>query len=110
MAEQKGAPVVANVIAFVLYGLLVVAAFYVILFTGLVFGMSTDACHDAACDATYHVGAAIATVWIGVGVIMVATLVVMVRSSTRGMFVLVWPFVGLLGLGLVTAIGFAVVH
>src|SRR5258708_4418381 len=110
MAEQKGAPVVANVIAFVLYGLLVVAAFYVILFTGLVFGMSTHACHDAACDATYHVGAAIATVWIGVGVIMVATLVVMVRSSTRGMFVLVWPFVGLLGLGLVTAIGFAVVH
>jgi hypothetical protein len=111
MAEQRTAVVVANVVAFLLYALLVVAAFYVILFSGLVFGMSTDACHDAACDASYHVGAAIGTVWIGVGVVMIATAVAMVRGVTRGSsIVLIWPFVGLLGLGLVAAIGLAVVH
>jgi len=90
--------------------LLVVAALYEILFSGLVFGMSTDACHDAACDASYHVGGAIATVWTGVGVVMVATVVAMIRGATRGKIVLLWPFVGLLGLGLVAAIGIAVVH
>ncbi|KBA93886.1 membrane protein, partial [Mycobacterium tuberculosis M1728] len=76
----------------------------------LFFAMATDGCHDSACDASYHVFPAMVTMWIGVGAVLLLTLVVMVRNSSRGNVVIGWPFVGLLALGLVYVAADAVLH
>ena len=89
-----------NVVGYLLYAGLLVVGYYEIWFS-FFFGMATDACHDAACDASYHVWPAMATVWIGVGVTLLLTLTVMVAQSIRGKIVVFWPFAGLLALGIV---------
>ena len=73
---------------------------------GLAFGMSTDACYDAA----YHPQAAIFTVLAGTAVVLVATGGVMCWGVTHGRVVVAWPLGGLLGLGAVFALGLVVVH
>ncbi|MCG5433985.1 hypothetical protein LV457_17070 [Mycobacterium sp. MYCO198283] len=95
-----------NFFAWLLYALLWPVGLYEFIGGGLVFGMSTDGCHDAACDARYHPQAAITTLVVGIVVVLVAVAAAMV--ATKGRLVLVWPFVGLLGLALVGAIAFAV--
>lgn len=99
-----------NVAAFVLYLLLIPLAFVEFMVAGLAFGMSTDGCHDAACDATYHPEAAIFTVLAGMVVVLVATAGVMFWGVTHGRVVVAWPLAGLLGLGAVFALGMAVLH
>ena len=99
-----------NIAAFVLYLLLIPVAFVEFMTAGLAFGMSTDACHDAACDATYHPQAAIFTVLAGIAVVLVATGGVMFWGVTHGRVVVAWPLAGLLGLGAVFALGLVVVH
>lgn len=99
-----------NVAALVLYVLLFPVAFVEFTAAGLAFGMSTDACHDAACDATFHPQAAILTVGAGIVVVLVATAGLMFWGLARGRVVIGWPLVGLLGLGAVFALGMAVVH
>lgn len=92
-----------NIIGYLLYaGLLAVGGYEIWL--ALFFGMATDACADAACDASYYVWPAMVTVWVGVGLILLLTLTVMVVQSMRGKIVVGWPFVGLLGLGIVFVI------
>lgn len=92
-----------NVIGYVLYAGLFTVGWYEIWFS-LFFGMATDACHDSACDASYHVWPAMVTVWIGVGVTLLLTLAVMVAQSIRSKIVVGWPFAGLLALGIVFVI------
>ena len=99
-----------NITAFVLYVLLIPVAFVEFMAAGLMFGMSTDACHDAACDATYHPQAAIFTVLAGIAVVLVATAGVMFWGVTHGRVIVAWPLAGLLGLGAAFALGLAVVH
>ncbi|EFD57505.1 integral membrane protein [Mycobacterium tuberculosis T92] len=64
--------------------------------------MATDGCHDSACDASYHVFPAMVTMWIGVGAVLLLTLVVMVRNSSRGNVVIGWPLLGCWRLALST--------
>jgi hypothetical protein len=99
-----------NVAAIVLYVLLIPVAYFEFMLVGLAFGMSTDGCHDAACDASYHEEAAILTVLIGIVVVMLATVAGMVHCAARNRNVFYVPFVGLLGLFIVFMIGLAVLH
>lgn len=106
--ERGGRRDVANVVGWVLYALLLPVALFEFIAGGLVFGMSTDACYDAACDARYHPGAAIGTLSVGIVVVLVATAAVMALAAAKGRTVVGWPFVGLLGLIIVGAIAFAI--
>lgn len=109
MAATSRATGAWNTLGYILYlGLVLVGLLEVWL--SLFFAMSTDACHDAACDATYHVWPAMLAVWIGVAAVLVLTLIVMFRNSARGKVVAGWPVAGLLGLGLVYAIADAILH
>lgn len=99
-----------NIAGFGLYVLLIPVAFYEFLFTGLAFGMSTDACYDKACDDSYHEEAAIATVAIGIFVVMGATLCWMVLRAKDSKNVFGLPFLALFALALVGGIGFTVLH
>lgn len=92
-----------NIIGYLLYAGLLALGCYEI-WVSLFFGMATDACHDSACDASYHVWPAMVTVWIGVGVILLLTLVVMVAQSIQGKIVVGWPVAALLALGIVFVI------
>ncbi len=103
------ATVAWNTVGYLLYAGLVLVGLAEVWFS-LFFGMATDACHDSACDNSYHVWPAMHTMWIGVGVVLTATLVVMARNSLRGKVVFAWPFVGLAGLGLVYGLAMAVLH
>lgn len=89
-----------NVVGYLLYVGLVTVGGYAVWFS-LFFTMATDACHDSACDASYHVWPAMLTVWIGVAATLLVTLAVMIARSRRGKIVVGWPFAGLLGLGVV---------
>lgn len=89
-----------NIIGYLLFVGLLAVGLYEIWFS-LFFGMATDACHDAACDASYHVWPAMLTMWIGVGLVLLVTLAVMVTQAMRGKIVVGWPFAGLLALGIV---------
>ncbi|BAX94198.1 hypothetical protein [Mycobacterium shigaense] len=98
-----------NVLGYLLYlGLVVVGLLEIWL--SLFFGMATDGCHDAACDASYHVWPAMIVVWAGVGAVLVLTLIAMFRTSSRGKVVFGWPFAGLLALGFVYVTADAILH
>jgi hypothetical protein len=89
-----------NIIGYVLYAGLPPVAMYEVKFSSL-FGMATDACSDRACDASHHLWPAMLTVWIGVPIVLLATLVVMIVQSFRGKVVVGWPLAGLLAFGIV---------
>ncbi|MBS9534629.1 hypothetical protein KIH27_13630 [Mycobacterium sp. M1] len=99
-----------NIAGYLLYLGLVVLGFYEYLFAGLAFAMSTDACHDAACDASYHVDAGMRILQYGIAGVLLATVVVMLVRSINGRIVFGWPFLGLLGLVGVLVAAFKVVH
>ncbi|MCV7124176.1 hypothetical protein H7H53_14000 [Mycobacterium lacus] len=108
-AVSSAVTVAWNIVGYLLYvGLVLVGGFEV--WFSLFFAMATDGCHDSACDASYHVWPAMITTWIGVGAVLLTTLVVMVRNSSRGNVVIGWPFVGLLALGFVYVAADAVLH
>lgn len=98
-----------NIVGYLVYAALAFVGGFAVWFS-LFFAMPTDGCHDSACDASYHVFPAMVTMWIGVGAVLLLTLVVMVRNSSRGNVVIGWPFVGLLALGLVYVAADAVLH
>jgi hypothetical protein len=99
-----------NIAAFVLYVLLIPAAFIEFMMSALGFGMATDGCRDAACDASYHENAAILTVGIGLVVVLVVTGVVMLYGLTHSKIVIAWPFVAAAAMVGVFALGTAVLH
>lgn len=99
-----------NIVAFVLYALVMMAGIAVCMMSTLVFAMSTDGCHDDACDASYHVNAAIYTVWIGVAAVLLVTALLMLFGVAREKLVIWWPFLGAAGLVGVTALGLTVLH
>ncbi|MUL82753.1 MULTISPECIES: hypothetical protein [unclassified Mycolicibacterium] len=99
-----------NTAAFVLYVLLLPAAFMEFMIAALAFGMATDGCHDAACDATYHEEPAILTVAIGVVVVLLSAGVWMIYGATRGKNVVAVPIIALFGLFAVFWLGNAVLH
>lgn len=98
-----------NVIGYLLYAAMV-AAGLVAVWISLFFAMATDGCHDSACDASYHVYPAMLTMWIGVPVALLLTLVVMLVQSIRGKIVVVWPLLGLLALGGVYLMSLKILH
>jgi amino acid transporter len=98
-----------NTLGYILYlGLVVVGLLEIYL--SFFFAMATDGCHDAACDAGYHVWPAMLVLWVGVGAVLLLTLIVMFRNTSRGKVVAGWPLLGLAGLGLVYAIADAILH
>jgi hypothetical protein len=99
-----------NIAAFVLYILLIPAAFIEFMMSALGFGMATDGCHDAACDASYHEDAAILTVGIGLVVVLVATGAIMLYGLTRQKIVIIWPFVAAAAMVGVFVLGTTVLH
>lgn len=99
-----------NIAAFALYILLIPAAFIEFMMGALGFGMATDGCHDAACDAGYHENAAILTVGVGLVVVLVATGAVMLYGLAREKIVIVWPFVAAAAMVGVFVLGMAVLH
>ena len=103
------ATVAWNIVGYLLYAALLFVGGLEIWFS-FFFGMATDGCHDSACDASYHVWPAMVTMWIGVAAVLLVTLIVMVRNSSRGNVVIGWPFVGLLALGFVYVAADAVLH
>ena len=80
------------------------------IFYSLFFAMATDACHDSACDASYHVWPAMSVMWIGVGTVLLATLIVMALNTSRAAVFLGSPCIGLLALGAVYLTAIAVLH
>lgn len=96
----KGQLLAWNLAGYALYAGLAGIGVYAIWFS-FFFGMATDGCHDAACEADYHVYPAMLTVWIGVGGVLLATLAVMVAQSVRGKIVAGWPFAGLVAVAVV---------
>ncbi len=99
-----------NTTAFVLYVLLLPVAIMEFMIAALAFGMATDACHDAACDASYHEEPAILTVAIGVVAVLLSAGGLMIFGATRGKNVVAVPIVALLGLLAVFWLGNAVLH
>jgi hypothetical protein len=99
-----------NTAAFVLYALLLPLAVMEFMIAALAFGMATDGCHDAACDATYHEEPAILTVAIGVVVVLLSTGAGMIYGATRGKNMVAVPFIALLALFAVFWLGSAVLH
>ncbi|WP_019973287.1 hypothetical protein [Mycobacterium sp. 141] len=99
-----------NIAAFALYILLIPVAFTEFMMGALGFGMATDGCHDAACDAGYHENAAILTVGVGLVVVLVATGALMLYGQTREKIVIVWPFVAAAAMAGVFVLGMAVLH
>ncbi|KWX24126.1 hypothetical protein H7J87_18910 [Mycolicibacterium wolinskyi] len=99
-----------NIAGFVLFVLLLPVAYIEFMIAALAFGMSTDACHDEACDASYHEEAAILTVVIGIVVVLLTTGGAMVYGAMRDKNVFGTPFFGLFGLFVVFLIGRAVLH
>jgi hypothetical protein len=99
-----------NIAAFVLYVLLIPAALIEFMMSALGFGMATDGCHDAVCDASYHEEAAIITVGIGLVVVLVAVGAIMLYGLTRGKIVIIWPFVAAAAMVGVFVLGTAVLH
>ncbi|ODR13829.1 hypothetical protein BHQ16_09165 [Mycobacterium shimoidei] len=108
-AATSRATVVWNIVGYLLYVVLLVVGSIEAMFAGF-FGMATDACYDAACDASYHVWPAMLTMWIGVGVVLLLTSVAMLVSTVRGKIVIGWPFIGALGLAAVYLIALKVLH
>lgn len=98
-----------NIAGYLLYAGLVLAALVEVWYS-VFFGMATDACHDSACDASYHVYPAMYTMWIGVGLVLLSTFVVMLVNSSRGKVVFGWPFAGLFALGVVWALAMKILH
>ena len=109
MATASRATAAWNTLGYLLYVVLVVVGALEV-WVSLFFAMATDACHDSACDASYHVWPAMIAVWVGVGAVLLLTLIVMLRKSSRGNAVIGWPLLGLLGLGLVYVIADAILH
>ncbi len=66
------ATVAWNIAGYLCYAGLVLVGLGEIWFS-MFFAMATDACHDSACDASYHVWPAMLTMWIGVGAVLFAT-------------------------------------
>jgi hypothetical protein len=109
MANPSKATAAWNILGYLLYLVLVVVGALEV-WVSLFFGMATDACHDSACDASYHVWPAMVVMWGGVGAVLLATLIVMLRNSSRGNAVIGWPFLGLAGLGLVFVVAYSILH
>ena|ERR1700742_1999634 len=107
--ESSAVVVAWNIVGYLLYVGLVGAGVFGV-WMSLFFGMATDACGDAACDASYRIWPAMIIIWAGVGTVLLTTLIVMVRNSSRGKVVVVWPVVGLLALVFVYAVAAAVLH
>lgn len=101
--------VVCNIVGYLLYPVLLYVAWREV-YLSFFFAMATDACYDSACDASYHVWPAMLTIWIGVGMVLLLTLVVMLIQSIRGKIILGWPFVGLLAFWGVYALAMTVLH
>ena len=97
-AARRAAGRAWDIVGYLLYAGLVCAGGCAIWFS-LFFPMATDGCHDAACEAGYRVWPAMITMWIGVGLALLLTLVVMVVQSYRGKPVIGWPFAGLAAVG-----------
>ncbi len=89
-----------NIIGYVLYAGLPPVGMYEVKFSSL-FRMATDACSDTGCDASHHVWPAMLTVWLGVPIVLLSTLVVMIVQSFRGKVVVGWPLAGLVAFGIV---------
>ncbi|SPM35226.1 hypothetical protein MRAB57_3048 [Mycobacterium rhizamassiliense] len=109
MAATSRATAAWNTLGYLVYAALVVVGALEV-YLSFFFAMSTDGCHDAACDSSYHVWPAMVFVWVGVGAVLLLTLVVMLRNSSRGKVVAGWPLVGLLCLGFVYVIADAILH
>jgi hypothetical protein len=109
MATASRATAAWNTLGYLLYMVLVVVGALEV-WVSFFFAMATDACHDSACDASYHVWPAMVAVWVGVGAVLLLTLIVMLRNSSLGNAVIGWPFLGLLGLGFVYLIADAILH
>lgn len=102
-----------NLVDYALYAALyagVVAAGLVEIYFSLFFPTATDACHDAGCDAAYHVGPAMLTMAVGVGTVLLATLAGMVVGARRGRSIVGWPIAALPALGVVYAVAVMVLH
>lgn len=89
-----------NIIGYVLYAGLPPVGMYEVKFSS-VFGIAADACSDPRCEASHHVWPAMLTVWIGVPIVLLSTLVVMIVQSFRGKVVVAWPLAGLVAFGIV---------
>lgn len=98
-----------NTVGFILYPAVVLAGAVEIYFS-FFFGLATDACHDAGCDAGYHVGPAMLTMATGVGTVVLVTLAGMVVGSKRGKIVVGWPLAALPALGIVYLVALMVLH
>jgi hypothetical protein len=109
MATASRATPAWNTLGYLLYMVLVVVGALEV-WVSFFFAMATDGCHDSACDSSYHVWPAMVAMWVGVGAVLLLTLIVMLRNSSRGNAVIGWPFLGLLGLGLVFVIAYSIVH
>jgi hypothetical protein len=107
MTSASAATVAWNILGYLLYAALVVVGGFEV-WLSFFFGMATDACHDPACDAGFHVWPAMVIMWIGVAAVLLVTLIVMMRKSSKGNVVIGWPFVGLLGLGFVYLVADAI--
>ena len=107
--SASAATVAWNILSYLLYAALVVVGGFEV-WLSFFFGMATDACHDSACDAGFHAWPAVVIMWIGVAAVLLITLIVMMRKSSKGNVVIGWPFVGLLGLGFVYLIADAILH
>lgn len=109
MAPTSRATGAWNTLGYIFYMVLVVVGLLEV-WLSFFFAMATDGCHDAACDASYHVWPAMVVVWVGVGAVLLLTLIVMFRNTSRGKVVAGWPFLGLLCLGLVYVVADAILH
>ncbi|OBI49804.1 hypothetical protein A5707_16125 [Mycobacterium kyorinense] len=98
-----------TIAAYLLYLALFVLGLFEAFFAAF-FAMATDGCHDAACDASYHVWPAMLTMWIGVAVVLALTAVAMFVGTARRKIVVGWPLVGALGLGMVYVLALKVLH
>jgi hypothetical protein len=98
--DSSATTVAWNIVGYLLYLALLCIGFLAVRFSFL-FPMVTDGCGGPACVASHRVWPAMITVWVGVAAILLVILVVMVRNSSRGNVVMVWPFVGLLAMGFV---------
>ena len=91
MTSASAATVAWNILSYLLYAALVVVGGFEV-WLSFFFGMATDACHDSACDASFHAWPAMVIMWIGVAAVLLVTLIVMMRKSSKGNVVIGWPF------------------
>ena len=69
MTSVSATTVAWNILSYLLYAALVVVGGFEV-WLSFFFGMATDACHDPACDAGFHVWPAMVIIWIGVAAVL----------------------------------------